>query len=225
MSKRVAKQINSFKYKGEPIRITVGTLVLTAMCVLLIIVATFTQVTLKHPYIPFDSLSFLAVETNENAILHHFIKSYKYLPQIPVVFFIVALMGRKFGLLAILMYIFLGLIFPIFALGGGISYFFEYGFGYILAFLPAIFFAGTLLKGKTDILRIFLISFIGVLIIHVLGILYMFFIATLRHAPMDLVTSWILSQSGIQVFYDIFFAMLGIFAGRQMRKLLWIVMC
>ena len=157
MSKRVAKQINSFKYKGEPIRITVGTLVLTAMCVLLIIVATFTQVTLKHPYIPFDSLSFLAVETNENAILHHFIKSYKYIPQIPVVFFIVALMGRKFGLLAILMYIFLGLIFPIFALGGGISYFFEYGFGYILAFLPAIFFAGTLLKGKTDILRIFLI--------------------------------------------------------------------
>ena len=225
MSKRVAKQINSFKYKGEPIRITVGTLVLTAMCVLLIIVATFTQVTLKHPYIPFDSLSFLAVETNENAILHHFIKSYKYIPQIPVVFFIVALMGRKFGLLAILMYIFLGLIFPIFALGGGISYFFEYGFGYILAFLPAIFFAGTLLKGKTDFLRVFLISFIGVLIIHVLGILYMFFIATLRHAPMDLVTSWILSQSGIQVFYDIFFAMLGIFAGRQMRKLLWIVMC
>lgn len=225
MSKRVAKQINSFKYKGEPIKITIGTLVLTAMCVLLIIVATFTQVTLKHPYIPFDSLSFLAVETNENAILHHFIKSYKYIPQIPVVFFIVALMGRKFGLLAILMYIFLGLIFPIFALGGGISYFFEYGFGYILAFLPAIFFAGTLLKGKTDILRIFLISFIGVLIIHVLGILYMFFIATLRHAPMDLVTSWILSQSGIQVFYDIFFAMLGIFAGRQMRKLLWIVMC
>lgn len=225
MSKRVAKQINSFKYKGEPIRITVGTLVLTAMCVLLIIVATFTQVTLKHPYIPFDSLSFLAVETNEHAILHHFIKSYKYIPQIPVVFFIVALMGRKFGLLAILMYIFLGLVFPIFALGGGISYFFEYGFGYILAFLPAIFFAGTLLKGKTDFLRVFLISLIGVLIIHVLGILYMFFIATLRHAPMDLVTSWILSQSGIKVFYDIFFTMLGIFAGRQMRKLLWIVMC
>ena len=99
------------------------------------------------------------------------------------------------------------------------------GFGYILAFLPAIFFAGTLLKGKTDLLRIFLISLIGVLIIHVLGILYMFFIATLRHAPMDLVTSWIMSQSGVQVFYDIFFAMIAIFAGRQMRKLLWIVMC
>ncbi len=225
MSKRVAKQINSFKYKGEPIRITMGTLVLTGLCVLLIIVATFTQVTLKHPYIPFDTLSFLAVETNETEILHHFIKSYKYIPQIPVVFFIVALMGRKFGILSIILYIILGLFVPVFALGGGISYLFEYGFGYILAFLPAIFFAGTLLKGKNDFLRIFLISLIGVLIIHVLGILYMFFIATLRHAQMDLVVSWILSQSGIQVFYDIFFAMLGIFAGKQMRKLLWIVMC
>ena len=59
MSKRVAKQINSFKYKGEPIRITVGTLVLTALCVLFIIVATFTQITLKHPYLPLDTLSFL----------------------------------------------------------------------------------------------------------------------------------------------------------------------
>ena len=225
MSKRVAKQINSFKYKGEPIRITVGTLVLTAMCVLLIIVATFTQVTLKHPYIPFDSLSFLAVETNEHEILHHFIKSYKYIPQIPVVFFIVALLGRKFGILSILIYIILGLFFPIFALGGGISYLFEYGFGYILAFIPAIFFAGTLLKGKTDLLRIFLISLIGVLTIHILGILYMFFIATLRHAPMDLVTGWIMSQSGVQIIYDIFFAMIAIFLGRQARKLLWIVMC
>ena len=82
-----------------------GTLVLTGLCVLLIIVATFTQVTLKHPYIPFDTLSFLAVETNETEILHHFIKSYKYIPQIPVVFFIVALMGRKFGILSIILYI------------------------------------------------------------------------------------------------------------------------
>ena len=88
MSKRVAKQINSFKYKGEPIRITVGTLVLMALCVLFIIVATFTQITLKHPYLPLDTLSFLAMETDEHAILHHFIKSYKYIPQIPVVFFL-----------------------------------------------------------------------------------------------------------------------------------------
>ena len=225
MSKRVEKQINSFKYKGEPIKITFGTLILTGLCVLLIIIATFTQITLKHPYFPLNTFTFLAGNVTDAEILHHFIKSYKYIPQIPVVFFIVALLGRKFGILSILIYIILGLFFPIFALGGGISYLFEYGFGYILAFIPAIFFAGTLLKGKTDLLRVFLISLIGVLTIHILGILYMFFIATLRHAPMDLVTGWIMSQSGVQIIYDIFFAMIAIFLGRQARKLLWIVMC
>lgn len=225
MSKRIEKQINSFKYKGEPIKITLGTLILTCLCVLLIIVATFTQVTLKHPYFPLDTFTFLAGDVSDYEIIHHFIKSYKYIPQIPVVFFIVALLGRKFGILSILMYIGLGLFFPIFALGGGISYMFEYGFGYILAFIPAIFFAGTLLKGKTDFLRVFLISIIGVLTIHVLGVLYMLFIATLRHAPMDLVTSWITSQSGVQIFYDIFFSIIAIYFGRLSRKLLWIVMC
>ena len=225
MSKRVAKQINSFKYKGEPIRITLGTLVLTALCILLIIVATFTQITLKHPYFPFVTFSFLAQDVNDYEIMHHFIKSYKYIPQIPTIFFIVALLGRKFGILSIIGYIILGLFFPIFALGGGISYLFEYGFGYILAFIPAIFFAGTLLKSKPDLLRVCLIAVIGVLIIHILGILYMLFIATLRHAPMDMIMSWIATQSGVQIFYDIFFAILAIYLGKQVRKLLWIVLC
>ena len=225
MSKRVEKQLNSFKYKGEPIRITLGTLVMTGFCVLLIIIATFTQLTIKHPYLPLDTLTFLSQDVTDSQILHHFIKSYKYIPQIPIVFFIVALMGRKFGILAIVSYIILGFFFPIFALGGGISYLFEYGFGYILAFIPAVFFVVTILKTKPDFLRIFLISIIGVVIIHILGILYMLFISTLRHAPMDLVMSWIFSQSGIQIFYDIFFSFLAIYLGRQLRKLLWIVMC
>ena len=225
MSKRIEKQINSFKYNGESIKFTLGTLILTGLCVLLIIVATFTQITIKHPYFPMDTFTFLSQDVSEYEILHHFIKKYKYIPQIPVVFFIVALLGRNFGILSVLLYIALGLFFPIFALGGGLSYMFEYGFGYILAFVPAIFFAGTLLKGRTDFLRVFLISIIGVLIIHVLGILYMLFIASLRNASMDLVVSWISSQSGVQILYDIFFSIAGIFIGRQVRKLVWVVMC
>ena len=142
-----------------------------------------------------------------------------------MVFFIVALLGRKFGILAILCYIMLGMFFPIFALGGGVTYMFEYGFGYILAFIPAIFFTGTLLKIKTDFLRIVLMAALGVLAIHVLGVLYMLFIATLRHASADLVLGWIAAQSGIQIFYDIFFTVLGIYLGRWARRLLWIVMC
>lgn len=225
MSKRVQKQLNSFKYKGEPIKITLGTLVMTGMCILLLIIATFTQLTIHHPCIPMDTFNFLAYDHTDAEILRHFIRKYEYIPQIPVIFFIVALMGRKFGILSIIGYIILGLFFPIFALGGGLSYLFEYGFGYILAFLPAIFFAGTLLKGKNDFLRIIMISVVGVLTIHILGVLYMMFIVTLRHAPMDLALSWILSQSGIKVLYDIFFSIIGIYVGKHIRKLLWIIMC
>ena len=225
MSKRLADQINSFKYKGEPIRITLGTLIMTALCVILLIIATFTQITIHHPYIPSDFLYFLGQEHTDYEVLRHFIKRYDYIPQIPMLFFIVALMGRKFGILAIISYIILGMFFPVFALGGGISYLFEYGFGYILAYLPAIFFAGTLLKGKTDYLRIPVISLVGVVTIHILGILYMLFISTLRHAPWELVTSWISSQSGVQMLYDIFFTIIAVVVGKQLRKLLWIVMC
>lgn len=225
MSKRVADQINSFKYKGEPIRITIGTLVMTALCMILIIIATFTQITIHHPYFPLNTFDFMSSSPSDSEVIKHFIKIYDYIPQIPVIFFVVALMGRKFGMTAIIGYIILGMFFPIFALGGGVSYLFEYGFGYILAYLPAVFFAGTLLKGKTDYIRIPVIAIFGVGTIHILGILYMLFVSTLRHAPIELVTSWISSQSGVQIFYDIFFTIIAIIFGRQMRKLLWIVMC
>lgn len=225
MSKRVTEQINSFKYKGEPIRITLGTLVMTMLCVIFLIVSTFIQITVHHPYIPSDTLFFLGQEHTEIEVIKHFIKSYDYIPQIPMIFFIVALMGRKFGITAIVLYIILGMFFPVFALGGGLNYFFEYGFGYILAYLPSVFFAGTLLKGKTDYLRIPVISLVGVVTIHVLGILYMLFISTLRHAPWELVSSWITSQSGVQMLYDIFFTIIAVILGKQLRKILWIIMC
>lgn len=225
MTKRISKQLNSFKYKGEPIKITIGTLLLTALCVLLLIIATFTQVTFTHFHIPIDAISFLNQEPTNNEIMSHFSKTYRYIPQIPCVFFIIALLGRKFGVLAICCYIILGMFFPIFALGGGVSYLFEYGFGYILAFIPAIFFSGTLLKVKTDFLRIVLLATLGVVAIHILGVLYMLFIATLRHAPMDLISSWIASQSGVQILYDMLFSVIAIYLGRITRKILWIVMC
>ncbi len=225
MTKRISKQLNSFKYKGEPIKITIGTLLLVALCGLLLIVATFTQITFTHFHIPIDALTFLNQEPSDYEIMTHFTKTYRYIPQIPTIFFIIALLGRKFGILTVCGYIVLGMFFPIFALGGGVSYLFEYGFGYILAFIPAIFFSGTLLKVKTDFLRIVLLAVLGVLAIHILGVLYMLFIATLKHAPMDLVSSWIASQSGVQILYDILFSIVAIYIGRFARKLLWIIMC
>ena len=225
MSKRIEKQLNSFKYNGEPIKITLGTVILVCLSILLLIIATFTQITLKHFFIPLDAMAFLDTNPTNLEIIKHFTKAYRYIPQIPMVFFIVALLGRKFGITAICGYIALGMFFPIFALGGGVSYVCEFGFGYILALIPAIYFSGTLLKIKTDFLRIVLLSVLGVLTIHILGVLYMLFIATLRHAPMDLVSSWISSQSGIQIFYDMFFSVIAVYLGRFAKKIFWIILC
>ena len=105
MSKRISKQLNSFKYKGEPIKITLGTLILTVLCVLLLIVATFTQLTLSHLYLPLDWMNYIGQNLSDSEILEHFTKTYRYIPQIPTVFFIIALLGRKFGILTILLYI------------------------------------------------------------------------------------------------------------------------
>ena len=225
MTKRISKQLSSFKYRGEPIKVTIGTLLLTAFCILLLIIATFTQITFSHFHIPIDALPFLSNDPTDYEIVNHFTKTYRYILQIPVVFFIIALLGRKFGILASCAYSVLGMFFPIFALGGGVSYLFEYGFGYILAFIPAIFFSGTLLKIKTDFLRIVLLATLGVLAIHILGILYMLFISTLRHAQIDLISSWIASQSGVQILYDMLFSVIAIYLGRISRKVLWIIMC
>ena len=48
---------------------------------------------------------------------------------------------------SVMLYILAGLFFvPIFALGGGVRYLAEFGFGYILGYIPAVIIAGNFLK-------------------------------------------------------------------------------
>ena len=64
--------------------------------------------------------------------------------------FITGLLGRRLGITSILLYIITGLFFiPVFALGGGWRYIFEFGFGYIAGYVIAAFVAGTMLKKAT----------------------------------------------------------------------------
>lgn len=53
------------------------------------------------------------------------------------------LLGPQKGLLAVSLYIFIGLAgLPVFSGGGGIAYIFRPSFGYLLGFLPAVFVTG-----------------------------------------------------------------------------------
>ena len=226
MTKRIEVQLNKFINNGENAKLTIGTLVVMAFCVLLLIISTFTQWSFNHPIIPLDIFSnWVNYFSDESVNWSKFLKHYKYIPQIPVVFFILSLLGRRFGSITIFAYIVLGLCgYPIFALGGGWKYIFEYGFYYIFAFFPAIFFAGSIVRENDLFLNVLKSVFVGVLIIHIIGCLGMIFVATLKHESTTIIGGWILTMSGLKIVYDMFFSILFFIAGQLAKRILWIIL-
>ena len=158
MNKRVKEGIKKFHTKNPRIKFCLGTLALVGLCVMFLIIATFTQIKFNMSDVGLDS----------------YLK-FEYIPQIPVVLFIAALLGECWGLLTILLYIGFGLtgIYPVFALGGGFSYVFQYNFGYILAYIFAVLLVSKELKKGTSFWHLILATLYGVFIIHIIGILYL----------------------------------------------------
>lgn len=223
MTKRIEKQLNNFKYQNQPLRITLGALVLTGLCSFLIVIATFTQFDFNHYILPFDFLSYLDADFKNPAVLSHFIKHYRYIPQIPAIMFIVALLGRRFGITSVLIYILVGLFLaPVFALGGGLTYAFQYGFGYIIAYIPAVFFAGSILRSGLTYRNMAQATLVGVLTIHIVGILYMLFIATLQKESSVMIFGWIAAQSGAKILYDLLFGFIAMVIAKFTKKILWV---
>lgn len=215
-TKRLKEQIEEFNAANKRVKFTLGTLLVTAWCFFLIIIATFTQLDFSHYVIgSFDP-------TNASFIK---LKNYSYVPQVPVIFFIAALIGKRFGILAVSVYIVLGLaVFPLFALGGGLSYLFEYNFGYILAYIPAIFIVAFVLKDKFSYGNIAKASLLGVLTIHAIGIFYLMLMAIVHQDSFSNVTGWITMQSGIKMVYDFIFGFLAILLSRPIKQILWLTM-
>ena len=103
--KRLKEQLDEFDAANKKVRFTFGTLVVTGWCVFLIIIATFTQIDFSH-------YMFGTLDPLKGSIIT--VKNYSYIPQIPVILFIAALIGKRFGIAAVVIYILLGLtIFPI----------------------------------------------------------------------------------------------------------------
>ena len=213
-SKKVKVKTRKTKKKG--LHIGIGSIVLMVFCVFLLVIATFLQLEITHLIIPAKLFN------GENFDIEDFLYTIKYIPQIPIVLFVAALLGRKYGLLSIIFYIFIGLfILPVFALGGGWKYFFEYGFGYILAYIPAVFIVGSILKKGYTLKKILKSVLIGVLTIHFLGILYMLVLAWLKHADWVFISGWISHQSGIKILYDFIFSFFAVLIAKYARVILW----
>lgn len=215
-TKRLKNELEAFNAENKKLKITMGTLVVMFWCVFLIIIATFTQLDFTHyvlgsinPYSP-DFLK-----------LRHCI----YIPQIPIIFFIAALIGKRFGITSVLIYIILGLsFFPIFALGGGIGYIFQYNFGYILAYIPAIFIVSFVLSKNFSYGRIALADILGIITIHVIGIFYLILMAIIHRDPFSNVVQWIAMQSGAKLIYDFVFGYFAIILSKPVKQILWLSM-
>ncbi len=202
------------------IRLSLGSIMLMIFSAFLLVLATFIKFDLTHYVIPFDIF--------DESVIHNpsdFLKTVTIIPQIPIVIFIAAMLGRRYGITSILLYIIAGLsIFPVFALGGGPRYIFEYGFGYILGYIPAVFFAGSILKSGYSYKNIAQAALVGVLTIHILGVFYMLFLASLHHEGNEFIQGWILAQSGTKIIYDFILSFLLVLVAKYARILLWIFM-
>lgn len=226
-NKRIADELEKFNYNNSGLKLTLGVLVVVCLCTFLIVIATFTELSLSSSYtLPvyaiLHPLKFLS-QANHSAWL--FVLGYQYIPQVPVILFIAALLGARFGLLSVLLYIGAGLsVFPVFALCGGWRYIFEYNFGYILAFIPAVIIAGNILGRQSSFKNVLKAAFFGVLTIHFIGILYTTIIVIFRHDSFELFMDMIAIQSGIKIIFDFVCSVLAIFIARPVKKILWLAM-
>lgn len=215
----MTNDVKVIKKQIEGIRLSFGSILLILCCTFLIIFATFVQLDISHFIVP------KGIFNGADLSLKDFIYTCKFIPQIPAVMFVGAFLGRKYGITSILLYILLGLIaIPVFALGGGPKYILEYGFGYILAYIPAVFFAGSILKSGFSNKNILKAVFVGVLTIHLIGVLYMLFIAGIKHEGWAFMSRWICAQSGIKIIYDMVFSFAMLFIARYAKIILWFFM-
>lgn len=209
------KTVKQKKRRG--VRLGVGSLVLLIFCSFLIVIATFLQLDITHFIIPSKLF------TGEPLALKDFIYTYKYIPQVPAIMFITGLLGRRLGMTSIILYIITGLFFiPVFALGGGWRYIFEFGFGYIIGYAAAAFVTGTMLKKGYSYKNTAKAVLAGVLTIHAIGIVYMLVLAFLKHMGGSFAVDWIVSQSGIKIIYDFVFSYLAVLVAKYARIILWL---
>ncbi|MBN1154467.1 biotin transporter BioY [candidate division KSB1 bacterium] len=113
---------------------------------------------------------------------------FPYVPLTLQTFFVILsgdVIGPRYGAYSQFLYLILGLIgLPVFAYGGGISYFLQPSFGYLLAYPLGAFVCGTLIRKmmRTErrqrnffmMMNLILINSIGMLVIFVIGLMYLY---------------------------------------------------
>jgi biotin transport system substrate-specific component len=89
------------------------------------------------------------------------------------------LLGEKLGSISVLVYILIGLLgVPVFAAGGGLTYIFRPGFGFLLGFIPAAYFIGLLSRKLkcNSALKMLVPAAVGEIVYYTVGAVYFYMI-------------------------------------------------
>jgi len=225
MLKRLLKNVRYFRFMDNFPEFKLGSLLVTVLCAFFIIIATFTQLKLPCLVMPQEAYIHPTDFFSNNVFLTNFVDKYYYIPQIPAVLFTSALLGPGLGLLAVILYVIIGLIgYPVFASGGGLGYYSDPGFGYILGYFAGVYLVGNILSHKITSLSLIKAALVGVVIIHLFGIIYMFSLLLLQHNSVFVILGWIWAKSGVQLPYDLVVSIISISLARPARSILWMAM-
>ena len=205
MKKRLKNELQKLKYENQPIKFSFIGMTLMFFCLFLLITATFLQV-------PFEFQGGAGEKLFQ----------YLYVPQVPAVMFIAVLLGVKMGVSVILLYILLGMFFPIFALGGGPEYILKPVFGYIVAYVPAVMCAGVLTKKDASFLGILKSAAACTFIIHFLGMMYSFSVMAITNVWSDDIFNFLFLQSGIKLLYDYILCILAAYIANMAKRIIWV---
>lgn len=215
MNKRFLDQCQKFLYKNQQTPLSIGTLCVVMLCLLGLVVATFTQINLIHYWFG----------NNPDGSIGMFIKNYPYIPQIPILLGIVGILGTRFSLLTATLYVLMGFfLWPVFALGGGLGYVKSTFFGYILGYFPAIIIAGRILMKNKSLKNIILAALFGVLAIHVCGILYSTLLGIFKLVDFSNISTTIIAMTGTKICYDWIISIAAISASIPVKQFLWLAM-
>ncbi len=226
IQQRLVKKIKYTKFSSRFPGLNIGSLLVAIFCSFLIVIATFTPIPLRIITIPEEALLNTIEFFSNLTSIDQVTRVLSYIPQIPVVIMIACLLGPKTGLIPVFIYVATGLSgLPVFASGGGTGYFLKISFGYILGF-----FAGTVTTGKLlltkDLNKLIVAraAIVGVIAIHIIGIIYLSVRLLFEQESIYAIIGWIIQLSGMQILYDIIFSIIAAFLGRFLRHLLWVAM-
>jgi len=215
ISKRYKDIFKQYLYKSGSTPFTLGTIVVCIFCFIMLLISSFTQFVISHNWFTFSfSEGFNIIR-----------KMVPYGPQIPLVVFIIYLLGKRYSYAVFGLYLLIGLfVWPILVFGGGMEYFKNYLCGYFLGYFLAVFTTGSMISYSQTVLARVIAAFLGVFSIHAVGMTYCVLLAIFGKLEFSMIFPIVKAITFAKIQYDLLFTILLLLAGPYIKSVFWVCM-